>query len=684
MTPAMASKLRTYLLATVFLILFAAFVAAQSSGAIPPTAVTPRELVRRGDLAVAQGDYYEAVELYTDARSANPSYFEALFGLARAYFLLEEYDEAFGYLERAERFARENRALQNLRGQLLVSLGRPADAERVFRSVLDAEPNNLEARLGLSELELARGRNEAAIATLEDTIRLYPENRRALLSLVLIHDFRGRPEVSQRYLEQALRFHRSDPAVHVLAADHYLAQEDAESARLHAMTALSLSSENGEALLLLAQSELALGRPNDALSVAEQLIGLEPRAVEAFYLAGRAAVELGDFDRAIRSLRRALRLDPNNELIRLATEAIVLDAFPIDDDVRRDFATAHAERGAELLASNRVAEARIAYRRALLLHPFNTNARLELAEIYRRSGFEARYLQELEVVRSLGPVSQMVEDAVEVYRSVLADSVAESWGVDQFETPRDRYRVSLFIRDDELSLPGFASAVGGYLEFLFLGYEMIQPVGPIRPVDRVSNAFEAARANDADFFVLLSIAEGRRSFALEASMHLARTGSLIRQFRSFTAGNDKVRDAAHRLSREIEAALPFRARLLERAGDRGLISAGAVDGVAAEEVYYIVPEQSVLLAPRSFALEYPDGDILGEFVVEVVDDLVAEGRIRRGGLFDMVNAGDLVVVAPSAVESGEERGEDSEQGVASPSPTVYYPPLYNRVRELRN
>lgn len=637
--------------------------------------VSPRELVDRGNRAVAQGRYYEAIELYSDAQEANPAYFEALFGLARAYYLLEEYDEALEYLERANRFARENVAVFNLRGQLLVSLGRLDDAEQVFQSVLRTEPNNLEARLGLAELELARGRNEAAISVLEETIRLYPENLRALLSLVLIHDYRGQAAVSDRYLEQALRFHRTDPAVHVLAAEHALGLGRIDDARLHAMTALSLSAGNTEALLLLARAELAAERPREALSVAEQLVGIDPTRVDGFYLAGLAYAALGDDDSAVRSMRRALRIDPTNELIRLATEGLVLERYAIDDELRASFASYHYQRGRTLRSANLVSQASVAFRRALLLNPFHVPSRLERADIYRVSGFSARYLQELEVVQTLGEASESVDDAIEVYRSVLDDSVSADWGIDQFEISRDRYAVALFVDAAAagLALPGFDRAVVDYLRFLLLGYEDIETVGSISAVRGRSEAFAAAREAEADFFAVLSFEAGERSFSLGAEMYLARTGSLLGEFRSFTAGNDRVRDAAFRIARDLEAALPFRATLIERELNRGVISAGRVDGVEVDDVYAILPDRSVLLAPRSFALQYPDDAVVGEFVVTAVDDLVAEGEIRRSGLFDMVNTGDLLVVAP-----------DQEEPDATPSDTVFYPPLYNRVRELRN
>jgi tetratricopeptide (TPR) repeat protein len=405
------------------------------------------------------------------------------------------------------------------------------------------------------------------------------------------------------------------------------------------------------------------------------VLAADQQRVEAFYLAGIAHAELGSSDMAVRSMQRALRLDPQDELIRLSAESLLLDRYGIDSRLRRQFAEFHRLRGEDLVEMNQIPHAAVAFRRALRLYPFLPDARRQLAELYRIQGFRSRYLQELEVLSELGEVDQEVRDRIEVYRSILSESVAADWGVEQFEIGRDRYRLALFARESPIGnrLPGIATAVGRYLRFLLLGYENVEVAETIRTVDRDSDAFAAARELDADYYAILRLQRGDRAFGLTADVYVGRTGTLLRQFQSVTAGNHMVENAAYRVSRDMRDALPFRATLLERDGNLGLISAGAVDGIEAGDTYAVLAESAVLLAPREFRLEYPEHEILGDFVVTRVDDLVSEGEIKRGGLFDMVNAGDLVVVAP-----------DEEEEEATLSPTVLYPPLYNRVRRLRN
>lgn len=63
-------------------------------------------------------------------------------------------------------------------------------------------------------------------------------------------------------------------------------------------------------LVAQARAALAKGRYGDAAALAEQAVEVEPLRGEAFYLAGLALVDLGDDDRALVELRKAVYLEP--------------------------------------------------------------------------------------------------------------------------------------------------------------------------------------------------------------------------------------------------------------------------------------------------------------------------------------------------------------------------------------
>jgi chemotaxis protein methyltransferase CheR len=68
--------------------------------------------------------------------------------------------------------------------------------------------------------------------------------------------------------------------------------------------------ESADELVAQARSALAKGRYDEAAGLAGQAVDVEPLRGEAFYLRGLALVDLGDDDRALVELRKAVYLEP--------------------------------------------------------------------------------------------------------------------------------------------------------------------------------------------------------------------------------------------------------------------------------------------------------------------------------------------------------------------------------------
>nr|UXE44626.1 hypothetical protein Hi04_10k_c2835_00031 [uncultured bacterium] len=67
---------------------------------------------------------------------------------------------------------------------------------------------------------------------------------------------------------------------------------------------------SADSLIAAARTALAKGRYDEAAGLAEQAVAVEPLRGEAFYLRGLALVDLGDDDRALVELRKAVYLEP--------------------------------------------------------------------------------------------------------------------------------------------------------------------------------------------------------------------------------------------------------------------------------------------------------------------------------------------------------------------------------------
>ncbi|HUI69859.1 MAG TPA: tetratricopeptide repeat protein, partial [Spirochaetia bacterium] len=109
-------------------------------------------------------DYELAVEKFKEALVANPAYVEPMVGLAQSFLTMGEYDEAYKYVAMARVNDRNNRDLAVLEGRIKIGQGDTATARSLFNSVLQDQPNNSEARMGLAEADIADGRMRTALA----------------------------------------------------------------------------------------------------------------------------------------------------------------------------------------------------------------------------------------------------------------------------------------------------------------------------------------------------------------------------------------------------------------------------------------------------------------------------------------------------------------------------------------
>ena len=630
------------------------------------------ELTHDGDEALAFGRYYEAVEAYRGALDENPNSLQAVVGLAEAYYQLGEYDQAERYVDRAERLARTNTQVINLSGSIAIGRGDLAAAEASFARVQQLEPNNVDAAIGRAELALAQGRSVEAASRLERALQLNPDHRKALLSLILVYEYLGEDEIAQRYLELALSVHRDRPEVHVLAAEYYARAGDSEAASRSARTAQAIDPSNRAARTIRAELAIAQESYLEAATIAEELIGDERSDVRAWYLRAVARYRLGELDTALTSIRTALRAAPDNETLRIWAEWVATRELDLEHPVRRELASARADDAARLERGFRYDRALKAYRRALRLAPLDLDLRRSYAELFRRMGYNASYLQELRVIRENGEVTEELDRIVEVYENALSGSVSARWGIDQFTIDRGRTPVGLFL----VGLDGYAElddAVLDYVGRTLGGLERVT-VSHAQRADGYATAFSVARSHDVDFFIQVTVALTDRLSAIAGDVHVGRTGARATRVGSVRTGPDHSAAAVDAFADEVARAVPVRGAIVRRRGDRVVVDLGTRDGLRPGSEFLVLRGGDVTIASDEPSLLYRRDRVIGTVTITAVDDLIAEGTLEASGVVGLVGAGDVVVpvVAESESETDAETASDD-----------LFPVLYARVRALR-
>jgi hypothetical protein len=288
-------------------------------------------------------------------------------------------------------------------------------------------------------------------------------------------------------------------------------------------------------------------------------------------------------------------------------------------------------------------------------------------------GYPARYVEELRVLESLDLADRDVLDRLEVHESLLQDSVSANWGVDQFAVDRASVSLALFHLPDTHRLDHIQAGrflAQYFTDFLLRHDHAENGLGP-RQTPSFGDAFRRARQGGSEYFVTLDFRESPRVFTAGCRVYLSRTGSMVAELHETRRGPDRIRDCLSSLADGLAALLPRRGEILDRRFGRGVINLGKIDALEAETELPIVRRGSLALALRDMGLTYREEDVIGTFTVERVDEYVAEGRIEKQGFFDLIGAGDQVVVPKEGHSPSE------------PAPDVADGSLYDVIRRIQ-
>jgi tetratricopeptide (TPR) repeat protein len=206
--------------------------------------------------------------------------------------------------------------LQQWVADFYVDIGKPDAAIEVWRGAVKATPEDLGLRGKLADLLYGQGRVEEAREVLTESVELFdtPEAWRMLASF---HRKNGDPKSAREALEQAMDRTRNVSAPMRFALADMLIEEG-DYAR--AETIAESLEEPAYKHLLRGAIQLKQGDAKAALESFDAGLRLWPNNAGARYLAGRAAQELGDRERALAEYREAVRVgeEETDAALRLA------------------------------------------------------------------------------------------------------------------------------------------------------------------------------------------------------------------------------------------------------------------------------------------------------------------------------------------------------------------------------
>lgn len=611
-------------------------------------AKTPKELYNQAFEYESEENWYDASQYYLEVVKENPAYSDAWFRLSNCCYRLGEYDLAFQYLENAERYEKSNASIQNMKGMILLSLGRIEDARQIFNEVLKKYPNDIDAHFGLAEIELYEGKYSGAELQYSEALKRQSANRKALLSLALLCAEQKRYTQSEKYLRQAMQYYSGESEVHYLAAVIYNMKGDFASAEKHERIAVEIKGDYEPAYELLANTLYSQKRYSEVIDLCDYLILKNRKNQSAWYLKGLAQEKLGLTSDAIATWAAGLQALPQDELMRMMLELNVRNSLPFDDSRRAQWAAYHIENARQYDTRFDKAGSTYEYQRALILDPSNLEARLAYANILELNGMHELYLSQLNFIKanSETEISTKLSDTIEAYSSLLQNTLAKKWKVDAFYLDKIRWNIAVFYTE-EASLMNHAEAnrlTALAAGDIFSGVAITSVKTQVTPVSGYGEAFKNARANGFDYFVIISMNEGSDDVTLSSVMYSGRTGSEVSRDRFYATGNNRFSTVLRRFRNSVLEKLTVRGKIINRNGKLVLIDLGRSENIVKEAEFKIIKKGCLKTADSGNGLYYKDEDVLGILTVTEPGEEVSEAEITNHGFYDKINVDDEIVL----------------------------------------
>jgi putative PEP-CTERM system TPR-repeat lipoprotein len=431
----------------------------------------PEARIKKGEAAVAAADYRAAMVQFKSALQDAPDNVDARLGLAVSALALGDPLSAEKEIARAEALRAPPARYESLKWRTALALGHADDVQKalaehreglsdgerlslraealgrlrrldeslaLYRQALALPSATPDAQIGFASVLVAAGHPDEALAQIAAVLTRDPSNAGALVARAATLKRLGRVDAAADSFAEARKHAnpRRDLPVFVAAAagvvDTNLTLGHLEVAR-GALADLTANAPNAVTTQILrARFALAEHRLDDAIEGLERVLRAQPENVQALSMQGMAQAERGHLAQSETILAKAVRLQPENAMIRRLLAEVQVRQGRGDAAV----ATLAARDDSALDADSALLLARAALangdrdgaierlRQALTLDPGNAGAKLELASLYVAEGQSARALALLDELPD-GPRGEDRAEAIRVYALAPEKRAAE-------------------------------------------------------------------------------------------------------------------------------------------------------------------------------------------------------------------------------------------------------------------
>lgn len=274
-------------------------------------------------------DLERALELDPELEDS-PVIDKVLRGLIIGYLQQKRFDEALEAAKRLQEKEPEATAGYVLAGTAYLGKNDEAAARQSFEKAQEIEPGATDAGTNLAMLELRQGRPEEALRRLRTVVEHHPQHYRTLMILAELEGALGRTEPQKDWLRKAVEASPDRWEPRIQLAEKLLLENRPQEALAVGRPALDAHDGVPAVLNIVGTAQLANGRVDEAAETFRKWTTVEPDRGEPQFRLAEALTRLGNTEGAIEAMARSAELDPGNAGAKLALADLLLSAGQLE------------------------------------------------------------------------------------------------------------------------------------------------------------------------------------------------------------------------------------------------------------------------------------------------------------------------------------------------------------------
>ena len=278
---------------------------------------------------LAAGDFERAVELLEEMpdSGANPQQRESL--LIAALLSQGKTAEATARAD-ALAAAGSNAAARSLAAATYAAAGQRDRARAEYQKILESDPDDTGTLLNLARLELQDRKADAAAQRLRTVLDKEPRNLAAQLGMAAVARMKGDTKEAGQWMSRVAADHADSQPAMLAVAQFHLGNRDFGQAVQAADAAARLAPGNAAALNVRGLAQLGAGESAAGIASLQEAVQKAPRAMGYRLNLGRALAMSRNFDAALEAFDGALAVDARSQSALYLAATTALQAGKIE------------------------------------------------------------------------------------------------------------------------------------------------------------------------------------------------------------------------------------------------------------------------------------------------------------------------------------------------------------------